>query len=123
MSKPELGTKRIDPETGKKFYDLNKDPIISPYTGLSYPRSFFETSIDIKDEEDDDMETEELDNVLEKSEFASLEEVDDEDKTGNLPDLDDDVNLDDDTFLTADEDADEDVVDIIGTSNEDEEDL
>ena len=36
------GTKREDPETGKKFYDLNKDPIVSPYTGKSYPRSFFE---------------------------------------------------------------------------------
>ena len=24
MAKPELGTKRIDPETGRKFYDLNK---------------------------------------------------------------------------------------------------
>ncbi|TIP80572.1 MAG: TIGR02300 family protein, partial [Mesorhizobium sp.] len=33
MAKPELGTKRIDPETGQKFYDLNKDPIVSPYTG------------------------------------------------------------------------------------------
>ena len=33
MAKPELGTKRICPETGRKFYDLNKDPIVSPYTG------------------------------------------------------------------------------------------
>ncbi len=30
VAKSELGTKRIDPETGKKFYDLNKDPIVSP---------------------------------------------------------------------------------------------
>ena len=42
MAKTELGTKRIDPETGRKFYDLNKDPIVSPYTGKSYPRSYFE---------------------------------------------------------------------------------
>ena len=33
MSKDKLGKKRICPTTGKKFYDLNKDPIISPYTG------------------------------------------------------------------------------------------
>ncbi len=33
MSNPEWGVKRVCPETGKKFYDLNKDPIISPYTG------------------------------------------------------------------------------------------
>ena len=30
MSKDKLGKKRICPTTGKKFYDLNKDPIISP---------------------------------------------------------------------------------------------
>ena len=33
MSNPEWGVKRVCPETGKRFYDLNKDPIISPYTG------------------------------------------------------------------------------------------
>ena len=43
MAKAELGTKRTCPETGKNFYDLNKDPIVSPYTGNEYPLSFFET--------------------------------------------------------------------------------
>lgn len=33
MSNPEWGVKRVCPETGKRFYDLNKSPIISPYTG------------------------------------------------------------------------------------------
>ena len=33
MPKPEWGTKRVCPTTGKRFYDLGKDPIISPYTG------------------------------------------------------------------------------------------
>jgi uncharacterized protein (TIGR02300 family) len=33
MPKPEWGTKRLCPTTGKRFYDLNKSPIISPYTG------------------------------------------------------------------------------------------
>ena len=37
MAKPELGTKRVCPETGRKFYDLNKDPVISPYTGKIVP--------------------------------------------------------------------------------------
>ena len=37
MAKSDLGTKRICPTTGKKFYDLNKNPVISPYTGaVSY---------------------------------------------------------------------------------------
>ena len=33
MSKEEWGTKRVCPETGKRFYDLNNSPVISPYTG------------------------------------------------------------------------------------------
>ncbi|SMH40538.1 TIGR02300 family protein [Maritimibacter sp. HL-12] len=33
MPKEEWGTKRVCPETGKRFYDLNANPIISPYTG------------------------------------------------------------------------------------------
>ena len=33
MAKEEWGMKRICPETGKRFYDLNKNPVISPYTG------------------------------------------------------------------------------------------
>jgi uncharacterized protein (TIGR02300 family) len=33
MPKQEWGTKRICPTTGKRFYDLNRSPIISPYTG------------------------------------------------------------------------------------------
>jgi len=33
MPKPEWGTKRICPTTGKRFYDLNRSPIVSPYTG------------------------------------------------------------------------------------------
>ncbi|MGC2319666.1 MAG: TIGR02300 family protein, partial [Bradyrhizobium sp.] len=33
VAKSDLGTNRICPTTGKKFYDLNKNPVISPYTG------------------------------------------------------------------------------------------
>ena len=33
MPKAEWGVKRVCPTTGKRFYDLNKTPIISPYTG------------------------------------------------------------------------------------------
>ena len=37
MAKPDLGTKRLCPDTGRKFYDLNKTPVISPYTGKVVP--------------------------------------------------------------------------------------
>ncbi len=33
MPKEEWGVKRMCPTTGKRFYDLNKNPIVSPYTG------------------------------------------------------------------------------------------
>lgn len=123
MAKPELGTKRIDPETGRKFYDLNRDPIVSPYTGISYPRSYFETNESrIIDEE---QEEEELDTVLEKPEFVSLEDADDEAKGGeDIPDLDDDVDLgdDDDTFLEEDDDDEnDDMAGLLGGVGDDDE--
>ncbi|MAC79317.1 MAG: TIGR02300 family protein [Rhodobacteraceae bacterium] len=33
MPKEEWGVKRVCPTTGKRFYDLNRNPIVSPYTG------------------------------------------------------------------------------------------
>ena len=44
VAKAELGTKRVCPTTGRKFYDLNKDPVISPYTGEVVPIAALPTS-------------------------------------------------------------------------------
>ena len=33
MPKEEWGVKRVCPTTGRRFYDLNRDPVVSPYTG------------------------------------------------------------------------------------------
>ncbi|WP_375703162.1 TIGR02300 family protein [Bartonella sp. AD13SXNS] len=125
MAKQELGTKRVDPETGKKFYDLNRDPIVSPYTGISYPRSYFEVAAAEANNEEE-VDTEELDTALEKSAFMLLEDDDVDSKDDDLPDLEDsDVDLgdDDDTFLSHDgDDEDDDVTDILGggVSNDDD---
>ncbi|URQ74700.1 MAG: TIGR02300 family protein [Candidatus Ochrobactrum gambitense] len=120
MAKAELGTKRIDPETGKKFYDLNRDPIVSPYTGISYPRSYFDANAEARVVEEE-AEEEELDTAMEKPDFVSLEDADDEAKGSgdDLPDMgdDDDVDLgddDDDTFLEEEEDEDDDMSGILG---------
>ena len=127
MAKTELGTKRIDPETGRKFYDLNKDPIVSPYTGKSYPRSFFEEGKPSGRDEEDEVEEKEIDAEEEGAEVISLEDADEETKGGDdLPDLgdDDDVDLgddDDDTFLEDEEEGDDDVSDMIGVGDDDEE--
>lgn len=128
MAKPELGTKRIDPETGRKFYDLNKDPIVSPYTGKSYPRSYFESTSGTIEEEEE-VEEKELDVEEASAEFVSLEDADEEAKGGDadeLPDLEDeDVDLgdEDDTFLETEEEEEDDVSGIIGVGGDDEDEV
>ena len=128
MAKPELGTKRIDPETGRKFYDLNRDPIVSPYTGKSYPLSFFEeTSVAAVMEKEEEEEVSDVDTENTEVELVSLEDADEEASGGDdIPDLgDDDVEIegdDDDTFLEQDDDdVDDDVTGIIGVTGDDDE--
>lgn len=117
MANSERGTKRTDPDTGKKFYDLNMDPIVSPYTGKSYPRSFFEQLVSGKpgrkiDDEDEVEEEEEADEAA--PEMVSLEDADAEESGGeDIPDVEDvevDEELSDDeedVFLEEDEDEDD----------------
>jgi uncharacterized protein (TIGR02300 family) len=126
VAKSELGTKRIDPETGRKFYDLNKDPIVSPYTGKSYPRSYFESGNEKVVEEEAEVEEKELDTEEEAPEVISLEDADDEAKGDETPDMDDDEDVDlgddeDDTFLEEEEEEDDDVADIIGVGEDEDE--
>ncbi|EYR84131.1 MULTISPECIES: TIGR02300 family protein [unclassified Shinella] len=128
MAKAELGTKRIDPETGRKFYDLNRDPIVSPYTGKSYPLSFFEeTSAAAVLEKDEDEDVNEVDTENTEVELVSLEDADEDAAGGDdLPDLgDDDVEIDgdeDDTFLEQDEDDDDDDMSgLIGVTGDEDE--
>jgi uncharacterized protein (TIGR02300 family) len=131
VAKPELGTKRTCPESGRKFYDLNKDPIVSPYTGKTYPISFFEETakIAVIEKEEEEEEVAEVEDESADVEVVSLEEADEETKTksksDDLPDIDDDVEIDDDddddTFLADDDDDDDDdVSDIIGVNDDDD---
>ncbi|MEA3533468.1 TIGR02300 family protein [Rhizobium sp. CC-YZS058] len=126
MAKAELGTKRIDPETGRKFYDLNKDPIVSPYTGKSYPLSFFEeTSVAKVLEKAEEEDVAEVDTENTEVELVSLEEADDNASGDDLPDLGDDeveIDNDDDTFLEEEDDDDNDgLSDLIGVNDDDDE--
>jgi len=127
VAKTELGTKRIDPETGRKFYDLNKDPIVSPYTGKTYPRSYFEEGKIAALEEEEEVAEKEVDAEDEEGvEVVSLEEADDDVKGDDLPDLGDDEDVDlgddeDDTFLADEEEEDDDVADMIGVGDDDDE--
>jgi uncharacterized protein (TIGR02300 family) len=126
VAKAELGTKRTDPETGKKFYDLNRDPIVSPYTGKSYPLSYFEETSAAKEIPEEE-EVAEVDTESTEVELVSLEDADDAAAGDEIPDIgDDDVEIegddDDDTFLEADEDDDDDdMSDIIGVTGDEDE--
>jgi len=137
LAKDERGTKREDPDTGKKFYDLNKDPIVSPYTGKSYPRSFFEQNavaavrakVAEREEDEDEEEIEAEDEVIEPGapEVISLEDADAEEGAGDgedIPDVEDVEDVEDlgdddsDVFLEEDEDEDEDLDFDVGGSDE-----
>ncbi len=134
MSKPELGTKRVCPETERKFYDLNRDPIVSPYTGKSYPLSFFEvgeTPVPEKEapEAKEEAEAPEAEAESADVEIVSLEDADEEtsDTGETIPDIEDDDNDvdlgedDDNTFLETDDDDDDDVTGIINVADDGEE--
>jgi uncharacterized protein (TIGR02300 family) len=142
MAKPELGTKRVCPETGRKFYDLNKDPVISPYTGKVVPieplaRARPEPApaaapsrapAAAQPEEVAAPETAD-------TEFVSLEEADAEAtgataKKGTAPaeaevedeeEVEMDESMDDAPFIEEQEEEDEDVSDIIGGDRDNEE--
>ena len=126
MAKAELGTKRTDPDTGKKFYDLNRDPVVSPYTGKAWPLSFFEeNSVAKKMEQAEEEDVQEVDTENQDVEVVSLEDADNENSGDDIPDIgEDDVDHgddDDDTFLEEDEDEDDDMTGIIGVAGDDDE--
>ena len=52
MPKEEWGTKRLCPTTGKRFYDLNQNPIVSPYTGEAVEVDSSKTRMIAADAED-----------------------------------------------------------------------
>ena len=123
MAKPELGTKRICPNCGSKYYDLNRDPIICPRCGTPFEAvTRVRPAAAVVDDDDDDVELE----GETKAEFVPLEDADQEeaDTGAVVVEGDDDVeddDSDDDTFLEPDEDEDgDDVGDIIGDVDDEE---
>jgi uncharacterized protein (TIGR02300 family) len=136
VAKTELGTKRVCPETGRKFYDLNKDPVISPYTGKVVPvetptaRGRVEAAPAPAPRPVAPVEEVAVPEPQE-AELVSLEEADAEaqgaKKPGETtePDIEEEVEidepLDDATFIEEQEEEDADVTDIIGSDIENEE--
>jgi uncharacterized protein (TIGR02300 family) len=134
VAKSELGTKRVCPDTGRKFYDLGKTPVISPYTGKIVPiapmpaaRSRPDTAATTRAVAE---EPEVVVPEVAEAEFVSLEEAEAEQQgkkpTKVTPAADDedvevdDESLDDAAFIEDEEEGDADVSDIIGESIEKE---
>jgi uncharacterized protein (TIGR02300 family) len=130
VARSELGTKRVCPTTGRKFYDLNKSPIISPYTGQvvavaapALARGGRAEPVAARPAP----VVEEAETETEDAELISLEEADDEAAGAKGTASEDDVEIEeddaatDDTFLEEDEDESDDVTDLIGDGIEDDE--
>jgi uncharacterized protein (TIGR02300 family) len=133
VAKPELGTKRVCPETGRKFYDLNKDPVISPYTGKIVPVELPTTRARPEQAAAAHRAAAPAEEVAtpepQEPEFVSLEDADAEAQGAKgaveTPDIEEDVEMDEslhDTALIEEQEVeDANVTDIIGGDIEDEE--
>lgn len=100
MPKEEWGTKRLCPETGKRFYDLGATPVISPYTGNEVAIETGKTRTMQADAED--AQTKKMEDKVEDEDDLVLDDDDEEDV-----DLGDDVlEDDDDDTVSLDELAD-----------------
>ncbi|MBF9029013.1 TIGR02300 family protein [Rhodobacterales bacterium HKCCE3408] len=115
MPKEEWGVKRVCPTTGKRFYDLGRDPIVSPYTGEVVEIDTGKGGRSLVSEKS-----------AEKAKARAEEDSEDlvlEDDDNDI-DLDDDdnVDLDDDEVLEDDDDDDtvslDDLADVAGEDDE-----
>jgi uncharacterized protein (TIGR02300 family) len=114
MAKPELGTKRVCDNCTRKFYDLNKDPIVCPTCAtvfvppkpaparpgrVMYPRPAVKTAIP---------------NV--PAEFAPLATTDEDTEDVKSPAAEEDIDdkKADASFIVLEADDEEDAADIIG---------
>lgn len=134
VSKAELGIKRLCPNCGARYYDLNRNPIVCPRCGTEFqapaaaPAAKARPQTARPEATEDEAETEV---AAPAAEVVSLEEADEEATDSgavkvDLGDDDDDETIEgddeeDDTFLADDEDEEaDDVSGIIGDVDEDE---
>jgi uncharacterized protein (TIGR02300 family) len=135
VAKPELGTKRLCTNCSTKFYDLNKEPIVCPkchtvmelatVAARARPETVAAASAAAAAEE------EVVAPETAEAEFVSLEDADAE-AQGKKPEGEavegaeeevelEDEGMDDATFIEEQEEGDEDVTDIIGDVDDEEE--
>lgn len=123
MTKAELGTKRVCPNCGSKYYDLNRDPIVCPRCGTVFEVVAVSTRgrkpAPEVEEAPDEPKSESVTTI-------SLEEADEEATESGAVKIEGDEGEEieddeDDTFLAPEEeDEDDDVDDIVGDVDDDE---
>jgi uncharacterized protein (TIGR02300 family) len=136
VAKPELGTKRLCTNCGAKFYDLNKSPIVCPKcdtameivaaTTRARPEAAQAAARAAAPAQEEVAAPE-----TQEAEFVSLEEADAEAQgkkpaegeaaEGTEEDIEIDESMDDAAFIEEQEEGDEDVTDIIGDVEDEEE--
>ena len=122
MAKPELGTKRLCAHCGAKFYDLNHAPITCPKCGAVFEA----VQVSSRGRAEARAAAREVEPVVPETpeaEFVSLEDADAEaqgkKKQGEAAEVEDEVELDDESlddaaFIEESEEEDSDVTEIIG---------
>lgn len=103
MPKEEWGTKRVCPTTGKRFYDMNRNPIVSPYTGEVVNLDTGKGSrMMVADKADKESEKENEDELIDDEDVV----LEDDEESSDM-DLGDDVlEEEDDDNVSLDEIAD-----------------
>jgi uncharacterized protein (TIGR02300 family) len=132
VAKPELGTKRLCGNCAAKFYDLGKDPIVCPkchtvlqlvaLTSRSRPeparaQAAAEEVVVPETQEAEFVSLEEADAEVEGKKAPEGEVVDGADEEIEI----EDEQLDDAAFIEEQEEGDDDVADIIGDVENEEE--
>ena len=124
MAKPELGIKRICPNCGAKYYDLNRDPIVCPRCGTHFEVA--NTRVRAQAAPEPEEEEEEAVPEPANAEFVTLEEADEETADAGVvateggEDEEEVETAEEDTFLEEDDEEGGDVTDIIGGVEDEE---
>jgi uncharacterized protein (TIGR02300 family) len=127
VTKAELGTKRVCPNCGARYYDLNRSPILCPRCGTQFELAAVTARARPAPVKAPVAEVEDAEPEKEAVETVSLEEADDEAaETGAVAvegaeEEEDEIEAaEDDTFLADEDDDDEDVEDIVGDVDEED---
>jgi uncharacterized protein (TIGR02300 family) len=122
VTKAELGTKRLCPNCGTKYYDLNHHPIVCPKCGTVFEvatrtRAAAPAKVVIPPREVEEP-------APEAAELVTLEDADEEaaesGKVKTEGEEAEEGEAEDDTFLEEEEEDGEDVGDIVGDVEEEE---